>query len=306
MYRVAVDWAPAYELGVSLWAYANRQHHKTLDMGSAWAAAALRRLSPELAVQLNTIENVYWGGLDILVRLCPGERDAESYLQWVASLSAGELYELLARYVPPDEPPLPSDLGARRDRHVALMIAWNEQYFRTVDPAVLAGLAAEADALRARIAGSDPVALVEQATGGVYLEPAPDLDLAVLVPQYHFRPWNLYNRARGMMLYQYPADVLPPAANEVPAGLLRLTRALSDENRLKILQFLAGGTRSFTDVVRFSGLAKSTVHHHMVALRAAGLVRVYDAGSGSDRYALRPGAVGELSIRLGVYLKGDA
>jgi hypothetical protein len=41
-YRVEVDWAPAYELLVSLKAYVNRREHKTLELGAVWARGVRR------------------------------------------------------------------------------------------------------------------------------------------------------------------------------------------------------------------------------------------------------------------------
>jgi DNA-binding transcriptional ArsR family regulator len=144
---------------------------------------------------------------------------------------------------------------------------------------------------------------VEAATCGVRFVPQPGPELVLLVPQYHFRPWNVFQDYRGLRVIQYPADALPAMPGEPPPGLLRLTRALSDESRLRILRFLAMGSRSFTDVVQFMGLAKSTVHHHMVVLRAAGLVRVHDSGEkATTAYSLRPGAVDQVRDMLRAYL----
>jgi DNA-binding transcriptional ArsR family regulator len=148
-----------------------------------------------------------------------------------------------------------------------------------------------------------PEALVETATCGVHFMPRSGPELVLLVPQYHYRPWNLYDSYRGMRLFEYPAEALPAVPGEPPPGLLRLTGALSDESRLRILHFLAAGPRSFSDVVQVMGLAKSTVHHHMVVLRAAGLVRVYDSGEkAATSYSLRPGAVDQLRDMLHAYL----
>jgi len=74
----------------------------------------------------------------------------------------------------------------------------------------------------------------------------------LLVPQYHYRPWNLYALFAELKVYEYPVDALPTAPEDPPPALLRLTRALADENRLRILRFLAGGRRSFTEVVHDS------------------------------------------------------
>ena len=82
---------------------------------------------------------------------------------------------------------------------------------------------------------------------------------------------------------------------------------MSDESRLRILRFLAREPRTFTTLVELTGLSKSTVNHHMMTLRAAGLVRVIetgDPGKGHHRatYELRPHALDDLSARLRAYL----
>jgi DNA-binding transcriptional ArsR family regulator len=263
-----------------------------------------RQLEPELAADLASTDALVDVHVpDLLVRQCPGTRDVAGYLHWLGALPVGELYERLAPYVLEGRAPLPRDLGAVRDRYVRLLEAWDEQYFRLVDPAILSGLAADAAAKQALVGTMAPEALVETATYGVHYMPQLGPELVVLVPQHHYRPWNVFQDYQGLRVIQYPADALPAVPGEPPPGLLRLTRALSDESRLRIVRFLATGPRSFTDVVQFMGLAKSTVHHHMVVLRAAGLVRVHDSGEkATTSYSLRPGVVDQLRDMLCAYL----
>jgi DNA-binding transcriptional ArsR family regulator len=303
-YRVEVDWAPAYELLISLKAYVSRPEQKILELGVGWARGVRRQLEPELAADLASTDALVDVHVpDLLVRQCPGTRDVAGYLHWLGALPMGELYERLAPYVLEGRAPLPRDLGAVRDRYVRLLEAWDEQYFRLVDPAILSGLAADAAAKQALVGTMAPEALVETATYGVHYMPQLGPELVVLVPQHHYRPWNVFQDYQGLRVIQYPADALPAVPGEPPPGLLRLTRALSDESRLRIVRFLATGPRSFTDVVQFMGLAKSTVHHHMVVLRAAGLVRVHDSGEkATTSYSLRPGAVDQLRDMLHAYL----
>ena len=52
MYRVEVDWAPAYELLVSLKAYVSRPEQKILELGVGWARGVRQQLQPELAAEL--------------------------------------------------------------------------------------------------------------------------------------------------------------------------------------------------------------------------------------------------------------
>jgi DNA-binding transcriptional ArsR family regulator len=79
-------------------------------------------------------------------------------------------------------------------------------------------------------------------------------------------------------------------------------KALADERRLRILNMLATGPASLGEVAERIGLAKSTVIHHMRALRTAGLVLIT---VGDDKeYSLRPQAIPEAGRLLQAYLSG--
>jgi DNA-binding transcriptional ArsR family regulator len=147
------------------------------------------------------------------------------------------------------------------------------------------------------------VDLVDLATNGLEFTPSTDIELVLLVPQYHHRPWNVYAFFRAMRLYRYPADVAPLTAGEPPPSLLRVARTLADDSRPRILRHVAQEPKTFTELVKLTGLAKSTVHHHMVALRAAGLVRVHDVGEKVVTYSLRPDAEDHFGAELRAYLR---
>jgi DNA-binding transcriptional ArsR family regulator len=104
------------------------------------------------------------------------------------------------------------------------------------------------------------------------------------------------------MIILYPADVSETPPELPPPGLLRLTHALSDDSRLRMLRLLADGTRTLSELARLVGLSQPTVHHHLVHLRAAGLVRVHTSVTGSRSYSLRPRALEQLRDQLGAYL----
>lgn len=304
MYRVEIDWAPAYELLISCRAYASKDERRTLDMGAAWFNAVREKVGPRFAADLASLgepKNLPWP--DILVRLCPGERDAAGFINWLQSLRPGDIYELLAPFSEASGAAMPRETVAARERSIALLGEWYEKYFRHLDTDILKGLAVDASDRRATLPVASPLDVVEAATSGVRYEPGPNVGVVLLVPQYHYRPWNLFSHYNDLRLISYAVDAMAPAPGDLPSGLLRLTHALSDESRLRILRHLASGPRSFTDVVDATGLAKSTVHHHMVALRSAGLVRVHDA-AGAITYSLRDSAVDQLGQRLNAYLTG--
>lgn len=302
-WRVEIDWAPAYEMVASMEAFASRSEHKTLELGSPWLKRVRQQVSPELAQELSAPNELnYMDAIRLLIRKCPANRDADRFVAWLRSLSLGELYELLETDLLYGREELLSGLGAIREGFVCRLSAWNEQYFRHLDPAILEGLEADADSKRALARLTTPDDLIEIATNGVSLLKSDGVEVVLLVPQYHYRPWNLYADFRGTRFYQYPADALPTPPGEPPPDLVRAARALSDPSRLRILRHLGEGPRSFTELVQLTGLSKSTVHHHTVILRAARLIRVIDAGAGPDTYTLRTDLVDELSSRFSTYL----
>lgn len=312
MYTASIRWAPAHELINSLGVYLDKKSLKLTDLGPAWAAEVRAQLDCGFAEQLAEGVAVDGGLLHLLVELQGGEPDAPAFLTWLAAASPGELYELLAPYRRDDATRWPTDLLAFRDLSVEILSEWNRQYFAGTDPAIRGSLAAEAATRRAGAAGLSPMELVEQATNGIVLEPAAGLEQIVLVPVYHQRPINQFMLFRSLGFYLYGYDD-PPAPGEISASTLRLLRALTDESRGRILRFVSRESRSFMEITRHTGLALSTVHHHLIALRAAGLLRVHEPTPGSGggtgekntaRYSLRTAGLEGLGERLIAALTG--
>jgi DNA-binding IclR family transcriptional regulator len=82
--------------------------------------------------------------------------------------------------------------------------------------------------------------------------------------------------------------------------LLRLAKAFADERRLRILKKLSAGSYTLQELADDFGVAKTTLHHHMVTLRTAGLVRMRLS---DKRYSLRPDVIDSLGDLLSTYLK---
>lgn len=301
-HSLTIDQAPAYELVLSLAVFLDRQRWKTIDLGAAWGAEAERRLGPEGKAQMKAIKDPRLLHLLFpLVHQAPGDRTPEAFMAWLGSLAAGDLYERLLPCAPPgNSGDLPPDLGLWRDRMLAALRLWHECYFRELDPAILAHLAADAAAREAQAAHTPVLDLVAEATNGLHLEDD-DLQQVLLVPQYHMSPWNVGLKGKGLWVILYPAEPMQDDTDRPPTPLLRLTRALSDENRLRILRFLGREPLGLNELTERTGLAKSTVHHHMVMLRAAGLVIIREKGA-DGRYDLRPGWLDQLTGRLSAFV----
>ena len=305
--KVAVVWAPAYELLLSMGCFIDTRH-SPYELGPLWSRSVRDQLGAEAAARQSrkSVTRAFKDEGDLLyllVHVCPGPRDAASFLGWFSQLTAGAAYEALAPCLPESGPRLPRDFVAWRDAALDLLGVWHTSVFRHIDPAILTGLQREADKLQARITNEPPLALIEDVTNGLVIEPSPECDSVTLAPQYHHRPYNNHTAVQGGVLLFYPCDVLPPPPDVPPATLMRLTHALGDESRLRMLRFLANGPRSLTEVARFAGLSQPTVHHHLTQLRAAGLVRIHFVLSSPNRYSLRPHALEQLSNQLGAYLE---
>ena len=81
---------------------------------------------------------------------------------------------------------------------------------------------------------------------------------------------------------------------------LRLGRALGDERRVRILRRLVAGEASLGELAETAGLAKSTAHHHLAHLRAAGLVTLRGNARGYW-YLIRTEGLGEAQALVGAF-----
>jgi DNA-binding transcriptional ArsR family regulator len=303
MLSLEVDWAPAYELSISLDAFLSTRNHKLLDLGPSWVRDVRASIGPAFSAELTHNANRAMGDLAFAAtRHSRRDLTVDEFLASAAALSVDDLIDFFLKESCPRDNQIPANLRESWAITLDLLHRWNDAYFRHIDPAILTGLAAEAAARRTSARTSDPMTVIEDATHGVCFEGKGDTDAVLLIPQWHYRPWNLYGEAGIARMFQYPADVLPTHPDDPPQSLLRLSRALGDESRLRILRSLAEGPRSFSDLVRSTKLSKSTVNHHMVMLRAAGLVTFHDRRGKGDTYTLRSASLDALDAQLRSYL----
>lgn len=319
-YELKVHWHPAFELLTSLHVYMHSALRRVSDLGSEWRRTVKGMLPPAYAARLESLAKgpdfgiASW--LAFVLAWAGSERwpSLEDLLSWAEDLEQAELYACIGDHLPQTEGPLAAvttkllaDPGRYRDAAVTLMRGWHEAYFRTLDPAILAGLAQEAAEQRLNLPAAEPAALVESLSRGLVLAPPGDIRTVALVPQHHARPWNTFEHLRDTLVIAYPAEILRPAPGQPPTRLVRLTKALNDPNRLRILRFIATAPRGFGEIVSHLGLAKSTVHHHLVTLRAAGLLRWETrlGLAGEGRAQLSLAGLDELMPQLMAFLKAQ-
>jgi DNA-binding transcriptional ArsR family regulator len=197
------------------------------------------------------------------------------------------------------------DPALAKDRILAVLRAWQEP-FSQIESRVRTIIERDYDERandRVRLA---PAELIETTTGGVRYLPEPGISRVVLGPSYFSRPYNFLMSARDWRFFGYPvADSAlgPSDALTPPLSLVRLHRALGDETRLRILKLLASQDLYLTEIAQQLDLSKPTIKHHMIQLRAAGLVTITDAGT-VMYYTLRRNRLDDASAEIKQFLVG--
>jgi len=297
-YEIIIDFCPAYELIVSLYAFSQGKKHKTIDLGKKWVNSVMKILPSEFIGEIKESESIIREmGLDLLVASCPGDRSATQFIEWFKSLSTEKIKFLISDYFET----VPEDLSERKEKMISILTKWNEYFFSTVDQTIINNLAMDKEKKLELKKSMSPENLFELATNGIHQLATPDLKKVRLIPQYHLSPTNNSIHYKNHITCFYHCDAKPVPDGLPSQPLLRLTQCLGDESRLMILRYVSEGPKEFQDLVNFTGLVKSTVHHHLVALRAAGLLQI-EASGRNTKYRLRRGGIEKLNELLKTYL----
>jgi DNA-binding transcriptional ArsR family regulator len=184
---------------------------------------------------------------------------------------------------------------------------WQAEVFSTHEAEVMPILARDAEAKRALMQGGpprgNPESVIAAAASGFEYAPEPGIRRVLLIPSYAARPW-VHALDRGdlkIFCYGVADESIAESGDTPPPRLVRLTRALGDERRLQVLKLLDGGRYALPEIAEHFGVAKTTMHHHLLILRSAGLIRVRS----SDRtYVLQEDALPRVSEMLIEYLSG--
>ncbi|MBU5671807.1 ArsR family transcriptional regulator [Paenibacillus sp. MSJ-6] len=298
-FLLEVDFAPAHECATSLQAYLRKANHKALESGAGWIKEMNLLLPPEVRARLGNHPEIENFDFQLFVSCCPGPRTPEAFIGWLRSLNPGELYERMAS----TGEAVPPNLGELRDAAADALEDWNTYCFSQVKPEILDGLNREAERVRQLISRLPADELYEQLTNGMALHPKEAGQRVLLIPQHHMRPYNNSSFYPNLAITSYPCDAVLSEADFPPPLLSRMTRALSDDSRLRILHYLRNNPEaSFSEIVKHIGISKSTIHYHLVLLRAAGFVKVH-VYPRSTQYSLRPSGITALTSQLSSYLQ---
>jgi DNA-binding transcriptional ArsR family regulator len=196
---------------------------------------------------------------------------------------------------------LDADPARLKDELVGAIAEWAERVWKPESLTIMPILERDADVKRELQRDLPLDRFITTATNGVEFAPRPGIDRVVMIPSFVNRPLVSYVEFGAVLIIVYPvADESVTAETDAPPlRLVRLSKALGDEKRLRILRALADGEKGLMELAEMFGVAKTTMHHHMIILRSAGLVSV---GVGQKRYRLRHETVPDVGALLSGYL----
>lgn len=204
---------------------------------------------------------------------------------------------LLTRYVEdlwPTVSAVIKDPSKIRQELLAALRVWYDTAFVGEVAHLLPKIQREKSALERRRSELPAHVFIQETMRGVQWDRPAGLRRIVFAPSYFGRPAVFYHFWRGVLTFCPPVDDarLEPAVkgrdpDEPGADILHFFEALGDDTRLRILHLLSEREMYLTELAQRLDLTKATTKHHMVKLRAAGLVTLYDRER-LTYYALRP------------------
>lgn len=205
--------------------------------------------------------------------------------------------KLLDRYPEDIRPTVASVLRQPEEARADLLSAlrsWNEAVFAQEVARITPLLRREAAVLERQRSEMPIDRFVKVSMRGVEWQRPATFRRVIFAPSYFCRPAVFYHFWRDTLTFCTPVEAVvlaPDAQRTDPRApseeILDFFEALGDKTRLRILRLLSEREMYLTELAEQLGLTKATTKHHMVCLRAAGLVTLYDR----DRmtfYALRP------------------
>ena len=197
---------------------------------------------------------------------------------------------------------LATDASDLREHLIGALQAWDSVVFAAHLDHVGPILEREVDRLRRRATEISERDLLLEATNGAEVVAEPGTETIALFPHWVLRPWNVFweHGTSQIIGAPVPAEHASADPEDPPDRLVALAKALGDERRLRILRRLTVTPASLQELSDHFEIPKTTLLHHLVILRSAGIIR---AGPGATpKYSLRAEMPLELHRLLDGYL----
>jgi DNA-binding transcriptional ArsR family regulator len=228
---------------------------------------------------------------DLILRTAAGDKAASRELANRGPALGHHASPKIVKWLPRMAPRL-------RETLIEVATLWHRDLFAQEEDRLAAILERDARAKGEMARRLGPAELLEEATNGFVWSDQPGLDTIALVPTWIMRPWTVDGPIGSTAVISYPVadESLGGNGDAVTARAVKLARVLSDESRVRAIQLLAVEPLSLMELAGKLDLNKSTIHHHLAELRAAGLLRI---PMGTKRYSLRPEALHRFGTLLG-------
>ena len=345
---IEIEGSVVYEMLLTVWSTQNPKDTNTAhDLGAKWAEGVVSKVSDDLNAELVRLGGPFgfvWLAISSLLLTAPHPHDPDNVIRWLEGVEENRLRRwalgygcnsddqgLIEQAATGDEQALKAlsgDMGkktAEFEEHFTWMVStpglparyaealrrYRSEVFADYEEDLGSAISRAAAARRAAPVRGDAESVIEDVTSGIAFEVPLGIRRVVLIPSVVTRPLSIVDANRGTLVVYYGiADEFIDSDPEAPPSwLVRTYKALSDERRLRIMRRLSEGEASLDELTQMLGLSKSTVHHHMSQLRAAGLVRVH-IPNGEDKgkhkaYSLREQSLTDAAGFLDSYLRTD-
>ena len=336
-----VGWGTAYELVLGLRMFVDRSDDpETYAVGAEWferVRAACPSALLDAIERYSGGHEILFGYLLALAAETPAPKDASALLATLAATSPAELRRLLLGHRletyrgdvstkviaaaaageskavrtlldscaewqrPAYEHVLSLDAREAKRLLQKACAGWHDAVLRPDERATARVLRRSARATAELAKRLSLEELVDAATRGIRYTPEPGIRRILLVPHVVSRPWTIFTETGDTKIVCYGVADTHITGDSPPDPLVAAYKALGDETRLRILRRLAESPATLHELTGLLGLAKSTVHGHMLVLRTGGLVVSEMSKSG---YALRRETLAESAALLESYLEG--
>ncbi|MCE5172122.1 helix-turn-helix domain-containing protein [Paenibacillus profundus] len=301
-YHVRIDCSSVYELIGSFMLFAHRKWIRNVENGTEWIRQIEQQLPSEWNTHTEKIRKYTLSDFDLLYAMAlerKGHDDILDYISQLEHATVEDWTQLKQHYGLKSH-----SFNQERAQliYVPALKFWYEQYIsRSIaewEP-ILQHDVEEKARLMSKISPSE---LIEVATNGVVIPDNGEVSEVILAPMWHYRPMNQTCTFQGKILILYAVDEPEPSDLLPPYSLRRMTRALADDHRLRLLRFVGQEPRTFADIQEHLSLTTGTVKHHLAVLRSAGYIRTYWNGK-VERISLRQEGLADLSAFLEDYVQ---
>ena len=184
---------------------------------------------------------------------------------------------------------------------------WHDKAFAPDADRLMPILEREAVAIRREAVRRDGLGILDHVTDGLRWAIDASLRDVLLAPSYAARPVVFYVEHRDTTLVLFPVSEESVLGDEFgpPGRLVKLVKALADEGRLKVLYALRDRELTGAEIAERLGVPRTSLWHHILILRSAGLVRATKGTGNQSTYALQDEVLPQVSELLEQFLAGE-